>query len=277
MKFQCAQLATVLLLFLLVSCGGGGSTAPAGAPAPTGTSPVPPTANQSPGGIWGGLTSSGDSATFYVTEDGRLWSVTQVNTTTGPSFGAGLLDVTAGNQISGGYEAKGILPDPVSPLPGVLTCQLMGEVTQRTRMALDLSCSDATGPVWGESATLFYQSGYEQDSSLATIAGNYTLGPLAATNTLNIAGNGAVFGMYDNGASCTVNGQVSLIDPVYNLYDVNWTFSSCVSPLATHEGAEFSGMATMTGPGAPAGSFYLLMTGDVAGNFRSISVIYEPT
>ena len=145
-------------------------------------------------------------------------------------------------------------------------------------MALDLSCSDASGPVWNESATLFYQTDYEQNSSLAIIAGNYTLGPIAATNTLNIAGDGRIFGMYDNGPACTVSGQVSLLDPAYNLYDIQWTFSSCGPILPDYEGIQFTGIATIpTIPSLPSGSFYLLMTGNVAGDFRSISVIYEPT
>ncbi len=260
---------------LVTGCGGGGG--PSQAPGITPGGP-PAGVNQSPGGIWAGLTASGGNASFYVTEDGRLWSITPVDATTGPTFGAGSLRVTNGNAVRGGYEAKGILPDPVSPSPGVLTCELNGTITERARLTLDLSCSDANGPLWDDSVTLLYQSGYTLGSDLATIAGNYTLAPLAATNMLNIAADGTVFGMYANGPSCTVNGQVSLIDPAYNLYDVNWTFSNCLSSLLNFEGAGFNGIATMTSdPVAPAGSFYLLMTGAVDGQFRAISVVYEPT
>ena len=277
MKKGNIRLGAISIVLLVTACGGGGAP---GGPPPGGAPPGgPPTINQSPGGIWGGLTDSGENATFWVAEDGRLWSVTPVSVTTGPTFGAGALDVTNGDAVSGAYEAKGVLPDPVSPFPGVLTCQMAGTVTERSVMSVDLGCADASGPVWEESATLFYQTDYDRDSSLSTIAGNYTLGfaALAATNTLNIAGDGTVFGMYDNGPSCTVNGQVSLIDPAYNLYDIQWTFSSCVSPFPSFEGSQFSGIATMTSLGPPAGSFYLLMTGNVGGDFRSISVIYEPT
>ena len=242
---------------------------------PAGT---PPTGNQSPGGIWRGTTAKGGSASFYVTEDGRLWSTTPIDSlVTGVAFGSGSLVVDE-NTVSGGYEAKGVLPDPVSAVSGILTCGVDGDLTERATLALDLACSDATGPVWDDAVILQYQTEYEQGSDLSTIAGNYTLAPLAATNMLNIAGDGTLFGMYNNGADCTVNGLVALIDARFNLYDVSWTFSACANFFPDFQSTQFQGIAHMvTAPGQPAGSFYLLMTGYVDEQLRSISVIYEPT
>lgn len=270
-------LAAAGVTVLLAGCGGGGGGGSAAGPA---AGNPPPAASPSAGGIWDARTSNGASASFYITEDGRLWSVTPIDAlAAGIAFGSGAVSLDANNRVSGGYEAKGILPDPVSAIPGVLTCDLAGTVNPRATLQVDLGCSDSNGPILDESLTFFSRPGYDQDSDLATIAGNYTLAQLAGTNTLNIAGDGTVFGMFNNGPNCTVNGQVALIDPDYNLYDVSWTLSSCiVAVFQDYEGAQFTGVASMiTEPGQPAGSFYLLMTGNVDGQLRSISLIYEPT
>ena len=195
----------------------------------------------------------------------------------GPTFGAGALSVSNGNQLAGSYEAKGIQPDPTAPRPELLNCDLDGTVMERVQIDIAIECSDASGPVWDVSATLLYSPRYDQGSSLDTIAGNYTLPFNTATNMLNINNDGVVFGMYHNGPNCTVNGQVSLVDPLLNLYLVEWTFANCVFPFPQYDGGQLTGVAVMNpSPLAPPDSFYLLLTGDVDGEFRSISVQYEP-
>ncbi len=149
-------------------------------------------------------------------------------------------------------------------------------LTERVSMTLTLECSDASGPVWEDTVSLIYTDRYELAAGLDTIAGNYTLGFRPATNTLNINSDGTVFGMYHNGPNCTVNGTVSLPDPAYNLYRMEWTLSSCVSPFPDYEGGQLSGIAVKDPSVNAPGSFYLLMTGNIDGDFRSISVLYDP-
>lgn len=69
---------------------------------------------------------------------------------------------------------------------------------------------------------------YNQPSSLATIAGNWTgnLKSDTGADVLNISSSGVIFVQGTTGAGdCIINGQVSLINPAHNVYVVQWTFS----------------------------------------------------
>jgi hypothetical protein len=120
-----------------------------------------------------------------------------------------------------------------------------------------------------------YDARYDIDSSLAEIAGNYTLTVNAATNTLNINGDGTLFGMYHNGPRCTVNGTVSLIDSGFNLYRVEFSFSTC-SFISRYEGVTMTGFASRNVPGQKAGAFMLMLTALIDGRVEFTSVLYEP-
>ena len=119
--------------------------------------------------------------------------------------------------------------------------------------------------------------GYESGSSLADLAGNYTLRFQPATNALNIAADGAIFGTYDNGPDCTVNGTANIIDPAYGLIEVSWTFSQCSDPLGLYEGVSMTGFAIKSLiPNADPGSYYFLLTGQNLRGLYSISVLFDP-
>jgi hypothetical protein len=265
--------AIVVIGLLTTSCGGGGS----GAPASQVLNPVPATV-QSPGSHWFVLDNNSDPVHLYVSETGKVRSVFHVTAVTdGPTFGAGSVDITGTDGVHGELQARGIQPAG-GQSPVDLSCTLSGTVRELSTLMLNIVCSDSADIVYDENFTMTPQPGYGAGSSLNDIAGNYTLPSGPSTNMLNIIADGTLFGMYHNGANCTVNGIVSIIDADYSFLGVEWTMANCTDPIGIYEGAVVSGFAMESpSPSDPSGSYYFLLTGMNAMGFYSISVTFEPT
>ena len=265
--------AIVVIGLLITGCGGGGG----GSPASRIPNPAPGTV-QSPGSHWFVLDNNSDPVHLYVSETGKVRSVFYVTAVTdGPTFGAGSVDITGTDGVHGELQARGIQPAG-GPSPVDLSCTLSGTVRERSTLMLNIVCSDSADIVYDENFTMTPQPGYGADSSLNNIAGNYTLPSRPSTNMLNITSDGTLFGMYDNGAKCIVNGIVSIIDSDYSFLDVEWTMANCTDSIGIYEGAVVSGFAMESpSPNDPPGSYYFLLTGVNALGFYSISVTFEPT
>ena len=197
--------------------------------------------------------------------------------------GAGMVGVNDGNRLIGNFVAQASweLETNVFVDPETLSCELDGSVRERRSMFLRIVCSSGDRAVWNELVEFVYAGhSYEyQPSSLEAIAGNYTLPAGLQTNTLNINSDGVVFGIFHLGLRCTINGQVSLIDTRYNLYWMEWRFSSCSPPLPKFEGALYSGLAGLTLPGAVAGrdgGIFVLVSGMTDDGFNYLSLLYAP-
>jgi hypothetical protein len=263
---------TVLVLVLLAGCGGGGGGGGASA---TATPPAP--THQSAGGMWFSATGASSGMSVMIAETGDLRVVMPPSGSSGPAFGFGTVTVT-GNLVEGNLKTRATTPSPGSPPGAELDCTVTGTVTTRTSMQLTTVCLDTAGNRTTTSIALMYDPRYEMDSSLADIAGNYTLAPPAssATNTLNINGDGTLFGMYHNGPRCTLNGTVSIINSNFNLYRFEVRFSNCTVFASTYEGATMTGFAVRNVPGQKAGAFMLMVTAMINGRLEYVSVIYEP-
>lgn len=264
------------LALLLAGCSGGGgggssgsSNGGTGAPGSGTTS----NAAASPGGIWHGATTAGETLTLLVAENGEFRSIENQNPSSGilPIFGTGTFSVD-GSHVSSAYQRSHT--DPISPTQE--SCVADGNLVERVSMAIDVTCTDANDNQTKFSATLVYDSDYTRSgSSLASIAGNYTLQFMPSSNVLNINGDGTIFGTYKNGlADCTVNGLVSIIDASYNFYRFEWHLSSCAT--ASYEGVTLTGFGYFVSLGAPAGSFILVLSGPVGNHLEFASVLYEP-
>ena len=109
------------------------------------------------------------------------------------------------------------------------------------------SSMNLNGNVWS------YSNVYNQPSSLAAIAGNWTgIGPYSSGQTLNISSSGVVFEQ-DASSGCTVNGQVSLIDPSYNAYSITVAYSNCIQ-YSGFNGQTASGLAAIMPPSGNSSS-----------------------
>jgi hypothetical protein len=266
--------SALLLTTIVAGCGGGGGGSSSGVTMPPLTMPpvVPPAAvNKSPGGIWHGFSTSNETLTLFVAETGDFRSIDAMGLPPNaplPLFGSGVV-LVMGDQLSGAYDSG----RPFSTFAE--HCELTGTLVERVSMNITLDCTDSSGVKRAPSLILGYDTDYGGGSSLATIAGNYTF-PMKATNVLNIDGNGVIFGIYDNGPNCTVNGTAEIVDARYNLYAIKWQMSLCQAPFTKFEAAQMSGFGVRGVRGQPATSLLTLLTGSVAGHIEATSLLYQP-
>ncbi|MGI9204733.1 MAG: hypothetical protein ACR2Q3_12030 [Woeseiaceae bacterium] len=250
----------VFLFLTITGCGGNSGN----------STPV------SPGGEWFGFDSSMNPVTLFISETGEVRSIFSVpEVTEGQTYGAGSVEVSSSNEIGGVLQARGIQPSPGAPFPADLGCNISGSVEERLSLTVNIVCSDSGAIVYDDTFTIAAQDRYKSDSSLNAIAGTYTLFSRPATNMLNITADGTLFGMYHNGANCTVNGTVSTIDVEYSLYWVNWLMTSCTDSFGFFEDTEMSGFAMpLEILNDPQDSYYFLLSGQSARSFFTISTIY---
>jgi len=224
--------------------------------------------------MWFAITAGSSAMSLMVAETGEVRITAPPTGSSGPAFGYGAV-IVVGNRVSGSFETRAIPSSPATPTGSELDCTAEGTVSTRVSMQLTIVCVDTAGTTTTSTLNFMYDSRYDSDSSLADIGGNYTLTVNAATNTLNINGDGTLFGMYHNGPRCTLNGTVSIIHADFNLYRFDVLFSNC-TVLSQYEGATMTGLATRNLPGLKAGAFYLLLTAVINGRLEFISVVYEP-
>lgn len=228
-------------------------------------------ANASPGGIWHGLDGGDGSLSLMIAETGELKAFSE-----GPAFGSGAVVVTDGDRVAGSFDTRSVGAQPGQGAGPPGHCALEGEIIERVAMRVEVTCSLGDGAARHESRTLLFDSRYMSGSSPDAIAGNYTLPFDRLANSLTIADDGAVFGVYDNGARCTINGTARPVDGRFNLYRFAWQLANCAAPHERLEGAEFVGLGFRNPPGSAPGTLLLLLTGTVERRFEFLSLVYEP-
>jgi hypothetical protein len=106
---------------------------------------------------------------------------------------------------------------------------------------------------------LSYDPIYERDSSLESVAGNYL--DTEKNVVINVNNDGELFSQ-DPKSQCITNGTVSVIDPAFNLYRVEYTFSNCKGHhQEVLNGAVAEGLATLDDTQSPEA---LIMSVEVA-------------
>jgi hypothetical protein len=216
-------------------CGGGGDA---------GIAPPPPVVNQSPGGVWNGTAANfGDKVYGLVSEAGTFF----LTTDDGAMYVGTLM--TQANLTNGDMVAvqppNGIFPDRATSGTGTVGGTIVERVSINGDLVVntDPATSIVGGQTFSSSLSLTFDAQYSRASSLATLAGNFSFG---AGGMLNISSAGLVSGQDTSG--CTVNGIVSTIDPKYNMYDTNLTFSACAG---IPDGVELAGLATLDDSQSP--------------------------
>jgi hypothetical protein len=275
------------VIFLLIGAAVAGCSSGGDEPAPTppaASAPPSPVVTQSSGGIWHGIPGANESMTLYIAETGELIVQAITMSTTGGTppalrFGTGAVIVNSPNDVAGTFRLRLVIPSSFAPVAGVgeQDCAMDGTVTERSLLQTVISCTDTAGDTVDQNVNFIYNPAYELDSSLAAIAGNYTIPFRPLTNTLNINASGVVFGMLDNGPKCTVNGQVEVIDARFNLYRFEIQLSLCQAPFGQpYEGATLRGFGARNLPGMPADAFVMLLSGNIPGApIQVFSLLYE--
>ncbi len=230
-------LAVLIAATALSACGGGSLGAGMG---PSG---VPPTG--SPGGIWQGTDPyTGDPLLGIVTETGQF---TFIRTTDGAQYFGGL--TAAGTALSGSFT--GVLPVGETFQDGSTygSGTISGTFAARQSISASISFTTAINTNLGSNPLpLTFNALYDVGSSLAAIAGNYLSS--AGSSVLNVNATGAIFSQ-DAATGCAINGQVGLIDPAYDAYQVNLAFANCTGSFAALNGATATGLAVLDTTATP--------------------------
>jgi hypothetical protein len=250
MRFLSAILAT----FALAACGGGGG---GGNPNPT------PPANQSVGGIWVGTVPGGNDVVGLITENGSFHFIDEF----GQGFGTAL--VSNGNQVSANYTFVANLGTTFSDGSTRATCTRSGTVVERQSLTVNSQCTSTAGNTSQVSVTLAFNALYNRDASLATIAGNYD----DSGDVLNITSSGVLFEQ-DATDGCVLNGQVTVVNPAYNAYEVQFSVSNCNANLAELNGTSWAGIAALDNTVSPE-ELVFAVVGDVtvSGNVAKFAIV----
>ena len=184
------------ILGLLTACGGGGGGGGGGG-----------TVNESPDGIWtGSFTDSGVTYDFA----GLVYNNYLV------AFSS-----SAGTLYEGTVFVNG------STLSGTVDVYIGGAYSNTTVLSgtvnggVSISGSDDVGATF----TLAYDSLYDRTSSLAKVAGIWSITEGAFTQTIVVASDGTFTGSDTDG--CLHNGAITILDASHNIYRVANTVSSC--------------------------------------------------
>ena len=252
--------ASVLLLF---GCGGSSSS----------SSPPPPVTNMHVGGIWEGTVTVAGFGTLellgLVAEDGRAHFIQEDGT---QYWGT----VTAsGNQISanitGAVPVGYVFQDGSTSGTGTIT----GTIAERSTITASSTFTTTLGTVTNGTISMVFNPLYNRDSSLATVAGNYTNFFAPGSDAMNVSGTGVLFGQ-DPGTGCVINGTVGIIDPAYNAYQLQYSYASCTGGSSILNGSSFSGIATLDNTIAPEQAIAGVQ-GTVGAVLYSIIFWYERT
>jgi hypothetical protein len=172
----------------------------------------------SPGGVWQGTSSLGFAVVGLVSESGQFHFI--------QGDGAQLVGrlSTTGDELSAnfvGYVPFGEKFDDGSTT-GVGT--LSGNLDERSDISADIDFTTSRGDATQSTIALSYDSIYERGASLESVAGNYL--DTERNVVINVNNDGELFSQ-DPESHCIINGTVSVVDPAFNLYRVEYTFSNC--------------------------------------------------
>jgi len=223
-----SKLWPAVLVSSLVGCGGGGG---GGGGGPT------PQPNASIGGIWKGTDSiSGLPVIGLAAETGQFHFIRQDGV---QYYGTG---TTSGNAVTANFT--GVTPLGTAFPDGSTygTGTLSGTVSERSTLSGSTSFRTAAGNSDSGNVTLTYNALYDRDSSLTTIAGNFT--DVKTGDVVSVSASGVIFEQ-DPATGCVVNGNVGIIDSRYDAYSVQWTYSSCTGANAVLNGLTFNGIGTL--------------------------------
>ena len=231
------------ILLVVSGCGGGGKLPipDLGSPEPP-EPPEPPVQEASPGGVWRGTSSLGFAVVGLVSESGQFHFIQGDRAQL-----VGRL-TTSGDELSANFV--GYVPFDEKFDDGSTTGvgSLSGNLDERSGISADISFTTARGAASQSTIALSYDAIYERDSSLESVAGNYL--DTARNVVVNVNDDGELFSQ-DPESHCITNGTVSVIDPAFNLYRVEYTFSNCKGHEKELNGTVAEGLATLDDTRSP--------------------------
>ena len=213
------KLLTLTAMFCLTACGGGSS---GGAPAVI-APPPPPPVNQASGGIWYGtlrndMNMVAEEFVALTADDG---SIRLISVDSDVQF-HGTVSVT-GTNMSGTVRA--FADSGVNWLDGnhVVDASITAVISERN--SINGTWENASGEFGG--FEFFYDVLYEKNADTGLLADVWTgyddFGNPDVTFTINP--NGSFSGQ--NATGCVSNGQFTVLNSAYNLYEIQSQIANC--------------------------------------------------
>ena len=187
------------------------------------------------GGAWVGTDSGENQILALVTESGRLnWILLDTG-----EQGFGTVSVQG---MTTTIEYTLVAPWGLTLADGSTsaTCDGTGTISERQSWHAPINCTTSLGGSIESIIGFNYDAMYDRDSSLVLIAGDYDDSGLV----MSVSATGEIFEQ-DPASGCVVNGQVSIIDSQFNVYDVSITYSNCAGDEAVLNGAVFAGLGIL--------------------------------
>lgn len=246
-------------VLLVAACGGGGGDGGGS----------PPVSNAAVGGLWGGVIAISGQGTLemygIVAEDGRAYFLQEDGVMYWGTVSS------SGNQITSTLTGAGLFGLLLWDGSASGTGTVSGTIQARASMSGNSTFTTALGGRTTGTIALTYDSLYDQDSSLALIAGNYADAVGLYAGVLNIAGNGDLF-LQDPDSGCVINGRIAVINAAYNAYDIRLTYSGCTGTESVLNGVTFQGLAAYD----PAlGEAIALVHGSVGGTPYPTAFVFD--
>ena len=222
---------------VVAGCGGG-----AGPHIPQPGPPEPPEPEASAGGLWQGTSSLGFGVVGLVSESGRFHFI--------QDDGVQMVGTMTTSQDGLSANFVGYVPFREKLGDGSTTGvgSLSGNLVERSSISADISFTTSRGTASESTLELSYNPIYERDSSLSAVAGNYL--DTVRNVVINVSDDGEFFSQ-DPRSHCITNGTVSVIDPEFNLYRVEYEFSNCEGHNDILNGTVAEGFAALDDTQSP--------------------------
>lgn len=233
--------------------------------------PIAPGA--APAGIWTGEDSEGREIRLFVKETGVFHFVYPETGVYGEAW-TGLLtddpvtrqhyDDTQIGRYNFGFQP--FYPLEQQPHPENEwwwnICTIVADAEPGKALTGTMDCPSLFGSEFtAVEVQLAYHESYELAADLHRFVGNWTDQSDPGADVVTFHPDGMLTGQHGT-TGCIYSGKVSVADPRYNIYDIEWTFHNCPGTLSRLNGVVFEGMASIDPTTDPV-SLWLLAFGKV--------------
>jgi hypothetical protein len=195
------------------------------------------------GGIWTGSDPiSGEAITGLIDEAGKFALIRS----DGAQYTGTL--ATSGATVTSTFDGFTPIGSPFSDGSTHGTGTLTGAVQPRASITVTLNFTTDGGTSGSGQLVLTFNSVYDTLSSIAALTASYTNSATGTAVSLTSSGG---LSWQDAGTGCVASGSVTVIDPTYNLYALEFTLANCQGVSAGLTGGQFTGFATLDDTASP--------------------------
>jgi hypothetical protein len=231
--------------------------------------PIVPPTNAAVGGLWYGTTTISGQGAFYVlgmvAENGKAFFLQE----DGVMYWGTVR--SSGNQLRATLDGAGLDGSPLADGSASGSGPVSGTIEARTSVSANATFTTANNSTTTSTISLEFDPLYNDDSSLALIAGDYLDATGYNQGVLHIATNGNLTNT-DPQNGCVYSGRIAVINSAYNMYDVQISVSGCTGEDSISNGVTFRGLITYD---QGVGEIIGMVQASVGGNPNPTILIFD--